>query len=50
MMTVLRNEGRCDTSNADFDSARVTAYDERTPTAAMRRAGSTTGSVRSTPV
>jgi len=35
MMTVLRNEGRWDSSNADFDGARVLAYDKRDPTAAM---------------
>jgi NDP-sugar pyrophosphorylase family protein len=35
MMTVLRNEGRWDTSNAEFDGARVVAYDKRAPTAAM---------------
>jgi NDP-sugar pyrophosphorylase family protein len=34
MMTVLRNEGRWDTSNADFDGTRVT-YDKRAPTAEM---------------
>jgi NDP-sugar pyrophosphorylase family protein len=31
MMTVLRNEGRWDTSNVDFDGARVLAYDKRAP-------------------
>jgi NDP-sugar pyrophosphorylase family protein len=31
MMTVLRNEGRWDTSNARFDGIRVTAYDKRRP-------------------
>jgi MurNAc alpha-1-phosphate uridylyltransferase len=36
MMTVLRNEGRWDTSNALFDGERVTAYDKRAPTAEMR--------------
>ena len=36
MMTVLRNEGRWDTSNADFDGTRVVAYDKRSPTSAMR--------------
>ena len=35
MMTVLRNEGRWDTSNADFDGARV-PYDKRAPTPGMR--------------
>lgn len=34
-MAVLRNEGRWDTSNADFDGRLVT-YDKRNPTAAMR--------------
>jgi NDP-sugar pyrophosphorylase family protein len=29
MMTVLRNEGRWGTSNADFDGTRVTTYDKR---------------------
>ena len=36
MMTVLRNEGRWDVSNAEFDGARVLAYDKRAPTTAMR--------------
>lgn len=36
MMTVLRNEGRWDTSNASFDGQRVTAYDKRAPTSQMR--------------
>jgi NDP-sugar pyrophosphorylase family protein len=36
MMTVLRNEGRWDASNADFDGTRVVGYDKRSPTAAMR--------------
>jgi NDP-sugar pyrophosphorylase family protein len=31
LMTVLRNEGRWETSNAAFDGARVTAYDKRSP-------------------
>jgi NDP-sugar pyrophosphorylase family protein len=35
MMTVLRNEGRWDVSNADFDGARVVAYDKRAPTSAL---------------
>jgi NDP-sugar pyrophosphorylase family protein len=35
MMTVLRNEGRWDTSNALFDGTRVTAYDKRAPVAGM---------------
>jgi NDP-sugar pyrophosphorylase family protein len=34
MMTVLRNEGQWDTSNADFDGNRV-IYDKRTPTQGM---------------
>ncbi|MDQ6744952.1 MAG: NTP transferase domain-containing protein [Actinomycetota bacterium] len=36
MMTVLRNEGRWDTSNVEFDGRLVIAYDKRAPTAAMR--------------
>jgi NDP-sugar pyrophosphorylase family protein len=35
MMTVLRNEGRWDTSNADFDGTRVLAYDKRSPSPVM---------------
>ena len=31
MMTVLRNEGLWDTSNADFDGELVTSYDKRNP-------------------
>jgi MurNAc alpha-1-phosphate uridylyltransferase len=31
MMTVLRNEGRWDVSNAAFDGHRVTTYDKRAP-------------------
>lgn len=31
MMTVLRNDGRWDVSNAVFESSRVIAYDKRTP-------------------
>lgn len=31
MMTVLRNEGRWDTSNAEFDGTLVTSYDKRSP-------------------
>jgi hypothetical protein len=31
MMTVLRNEGRWDTSNADLRGSRVVAYDKRSP-------------------
>jgi NDP-sugar pyrophosphorylase family protein len=31
LMTVLRNEGRWETSNAAFDGAQVTAYDKRFP-------------------
>jgi NDP-sugar pyrophosphorylase family protein len=34
VMTVLRNEGQWDTSNADFDGTRV-IYDKRTPTPGM---------------
>jgi NDP-sugar pyrophosphorylase family protein len=36
MMTVLHNDGRWDTSNAEFDGTRVVAYDKSAPTAAMR--------------
>ena len=36
MMTVLRNDGRWDTSNAIFEGDRVVAYDKRQPAAAMR--------------
>jgi NDP-sugar pyrophosphorylase family protein len=35
MMTVLRNEGRWDTSNVLFEGDRVLAYDKRSPTSAM---------------
>jgi NDP-sugar pyrophosphorylase family protein len=35
MMTVLRNEGRWDTSNVEFDGHRVTNYDKRSPNAGM---------------
>ncbi len=36
MMTVLRNEGRWDVSNAIYADGRVLAYDKRTPRADMR--------------
>jgi NDP-sugar pyrophosphorylase family protein len=36
MMTVLRNDGRWDTSNAILDGSRVVAYDKRQPTPDMR--------------
>ena len=36
MMTVLRNEGRWDISNARFDGARVTLYDKRSPDPGMQ--------------
>lgn len=36
LMTVLRNEGRWDASNAAYADGVVEAYDKRTPTAAMR--------------
>jgi N-acetyl-alpha-D-muramate 1-phosphate uridylyltransferase len=36
LMTVLRNDGRWDTSNVLFDGARVVAYDKRHPTPEMR--------------
>lgn len=35
MMTVLRNEGRWDASNATYANGRVLAYDKRTPRADM---------------
>jgi NDP-sugar pyrophosphorylase family protein len=36
MMSVLRNEGRWDTSNASYEGGRVLAYDKREPTPEMR--------------
>ena len=36
LMTVLRNEGRWDTSNVLFDGARVVRYDKRAPSPDMR--------------
>lgn len=36
LMTVLRNDGRWDTSNAVCERGRVVAYDKRAPTPAMR--------------
>ena len=36
MMTVLRNEGRWDTSNVRFEDGRVIAYDKARPTPDMR--------------
>jgi NDP-sugar pyrophosphorylase family protein len=36
LMAVLRNEGRWDVSNADFDGRRVTRYDKRTPDRHLR--------------
>lgn len=36
VMTVLRNDGRWDASNAVFAAGRVTAYDKRSPGAEMR--------------
>jgi NDP-sugar pyrophosphorylase family protein len=36
LMTVLRNEGRWDSSNAQFEDGLVTAHDKRSPTPAMR--------------
>jgi NDP-sugar pyrophosphorylase family protein len=35
LMTVLRNEGRWDTSNALYEDGRVLAYDKRAPTSEM---------------
>lgn len=36
LMTVLRNQGRWDRSNAVYVAGRVTAYDKHAPSAAMR--------------
>ena len=36
MMTVLRNAGQWDASNAEFENDRVIAYDKRAPTPAMQ--------------
>lgn len=36
LMTVLRNEGRWEASNASFDGKSVTAYDKRAPAKSMR--------------
>jgi N-acetyl-alpha-D-muramate 1-phosphate uridylyltransferase len=36
VMTVLRNEGRWDTSNVVFRDGRIVRYDKRSPTADMR--------------
>jgi NDP-sugar pyrophosphorylase family protein len=36
VMTVLRNDGRWDTSNVDYRDGRVVRYDKRQPTADMR--------------
>lgn len=36
LMTVLRNDGRWDRSNADFDGTLVTAHDKHAPTPSMR--------------
>jgi NDP-sugar pyrophosphorylase family protein len=35
MMAVLRNEGRWDTSNVEFDGERVARYDKRSPSPSM---------------
>jgi NDP-sugar pyrophosphorylase family protein len=35
MMTVLRNQGRWDVSNVEFDGARVTDYDKQSPSPSM---------------
>jgi NDP-sugar pyrophosphorylase family protein len=35
LMTVLRNEGRWDTSNVTFENGRVTRYDKRSPSPHM---------------
>jgi hypothetical protein len=34
-MTVLRNAGRWDTSNVEFDGRRITTYDKRQPRSGM---------------
>jgi NDP-sugar pyrophosphorylase family protein len=36
LMTVLRNEGRWDNSNAEFENGRLVRYDKKNTTAAMR--------------
>jgi NDP-sugar pyrophosphorylase family protein len=36
LMTVLRNRGRWDTSNAVYENGRVTCYDKQSPTASMQ--------------
>jgi NDP-sugar pyrophosphorylase family protein len=36
LMTVLRNDGQWDVSNAEFDGTRVARYDKRDPTPEMR--------------
>jgi NDP-sugar pyrophosphorylase family protein len=36
LMTVLRNEGRWDTSNVLYDEGRVVSYDKRSPTPDMK--------------
>lgn len=36
LMTVLRNDGRWDASNAIYEDGRVVAYDKHAPTSAMR--------------
>jgi NDP-sugar pyrophosphorylase family protein len=36
LMTVLRNDGRWDVSNARFERGRVVSYDKRSPTPEMR--------------
>jgi NDP-sugar pyrophosphorylase family protein len=36
LMTVMRNEGRWERSNAIYESGRVVGYDKHAPTAAMR--------------
>jgi hypothetical protein len=35
-MTLFRNEGQWDTSNVEFDGARIVAYDKQHRTARMR--------------
>jgi MurNAc alpha-1-phosphate uridylyltransferase len=48
MMTVLRNEGRWDTSNAAYANDRVTAYDKRAPSDEMHWVDYGLGGLRQT--
>jgi MurNAc alpha-1-phosphate uridylyltransferase len=47
LMTVLRNEGRWDTSNAVFDGERVVRYEKRDPTPDMQWIDYGLGALRS---